>query len=68
MWKTCRGDRVYLAPNLWIIVGFFVLSRIGVALWLLNLYSYTAVAYPTRTCATAFARTDGLGHLGVWAG
>jgi MFS family permease len=39
---------VYLAPNLWIIAGFFVLSRIGVSLWLFNLYNYTAVAYPTR--------------------
>src|SRR5262249_34099243 len=30
---------VYLAPNLWIIAGFFVLSRIGVSLWLFNLYN-----------------------------
>ena len=56
---------VYLAPNLWIIAGFFVLSRIGVSLWLFNLYNYTAVAYPTRIRATAFAWTDGLGHLGA---
>ena len=55
---------VYLAPNLWIIAGFFVLSRIGVSLWLFNLYNYTAVAYPTRIRATAFAWTDG---LGIWA-
>jgi MFS family permease len=59
---------VYLAPNLWIIAGFFVLSRIGVSLWLFNLYNYTAVAYPTRIRATAFAWTDGLGHLGAWGG
>ena len=57
---------VYLAPNLWIIASFFVLSRIAVSLWLFNLYNYTAVAYPTRIRATAFAWTDGLGHLGAW--
>ena len=59
---------VYLAPNLWVIAVFFVLSRIGVSLWLFNLYNYTAVAYPTRIRATAFAWTDGLGHLGAWGG
>jgi MFS family permease len=59
---------VYLAPNLWVIAAFFILSRIGVALWLFNLYNYTAVAYPTRIRAAAFAWTDGLGHLGAWGG
>jgi MFS family permease len=59
---------VYLAPNLWIIAAFFVLSRIGVSLWLFNLYNYTAIAYPTRMRAAAFAWTDGLGHLGAWGG
>jgi len=59
---------VYLAPNLWVIAVFFILSRIGVALWLFNLYNYTAVAYPTRMRAAAFAWTDGLGHLGAWGG
>jgi hypothetical protein len=43
-------------------------SRIGVGLWLFNLYNYTAVAFPTRIRSTAFAWTDGLGHLGAWAG
>jgi MFS family permease len=59
---------VYLAPNLWILALFFILSRIGVGLWLFNLYNYTAVAYPTRIRAAAFAWTDGLGHLGAWGG
>ena len=59
---------VYLAPNLWVIAVFFVASRIGVGLWLFNLYNYTAGAYPTRIRAIAFAWTDGLGHLGAWAG
>jgi MFS family permease len=59
---------VYLAPNLWVIAVFFIVSRIGVSLWLFNLYNYTAVSYPTRFRAVAFAWTDGLGHLGAWAG
>ena len=40
----------------------------GSALFLFNLYNYTAVAFPTRIRAVAFAWTDGLGHLGAWAG
>jgi MFS family permease len=59
---------VYLAPNLWSIALFYILGRIGIGLWLFNLYNYTAVAYPTRIRAGAFAWTDGLGHLGAWAG
>jgi MFS family permease len=59
---------IYFAPNLWVIAVFFVISRIGVSLWLFNLYNYTAVSYPTRVRASAFAWTDGLGHLGAWAG
>jgi MFS family permease len=59
---------VYLVPNLWVIAGFFLIGRIGVGLWVFNLYNYTAVAYPTRIRATAFAWTDGLGHLGAWGG
>jgi MFS family permease len=51
--------------------GFIVgatLARIGTALFLFNLYNYTAVAFPTRIRAVAFAWTDGLGHLGAWIG
>jgi MFS family permease len=49
------------------IVGY-ILSRIGTALFLFNLYNYTAVAFPTRIRSVAFAWTDGLGHLGAWVG
>jgi predicted MFS family arabinose efflux permease len=59
---------IYLRPSLPIIAVFFTISRVGVALWLFNLYNYTAVAYPTRIRSRAFAWTDGLGHLGAWAG
>ncbi|MFO1024822.1 MAG: MFS transporter [Acetobacteraceae bacterium] len=58
----------WIVPNLWIAAGAYVVSRIGTGLFLFNLYNYTAVAYPTRIRAKAFAWTDGLGHLGAWAG
>jgi hypothetical protein len=59
---------IYLFPSLPVIAVFAVIARIGTTLWLFNLYNYTAVAYPTRIRARAFAWTDGLGHLGAWAG
>lgn len=49
------------------IVGY-ILSRIGTALFLFNLYNYTAVAFPTRIRSVAFAWTDGLGHFGALVG
>jgi MFS family permease len=51
--------------------GFIVghtLSRVGTALFLFNLYNYTAVSFPTRIRSVAFAWTDGLGHFGAWVG
>ena len=59
---------VYLAPNLWIIAGFFVLSRIGVSLWLFNLYNCTAVAYPTRIRAMRLPGPMGWGISAPGAG
>lgn len=58
----------WMVPNLWVIAGCYVVGRIGTGLFLFNLYNYTAVAYPTRIRSKAFAWTDGLGHLGAWAG
>jgi MFS family permease len=59
---------IYFVPRLPVIAVFLMFARIGTGLWLFNLYNYTAVAYPTRIRATAFAWTDGIGHLGAWAG
>ena len=59
---------IWLYPSLPVIVVFYALSRVGTGLWLFNMYNYTAVAYPTRIRAVAFAWTDGIGHLGAWAG
>ncbi|WP_428483758.1 MFS transporter [Rhodopila sp.] len=58
----------WIVPNLWVIAGCYIVSRVGTGLFLFNLYNYTAVAYPTRMRSKAFAWTDGLGHLGAWAG
>ena len=57
---------IYFYPTLPVITVFLSIGRIGGGLWLFNLYNYTAVAYPTRIRSTAFAWTDGLGHLGAW--
>jgi|GEM_PF-1147268 len=59
---------MYLYPT---VAGFIIgicLSRIGTSLFLFNMYNYTAIAFPTRIRSVAFAWTDGLGHLGAWAG
>jgi MFS family permease len=58
----------WMAPTLPVIAVSYIISRIGTGLFLFNLYNYTAVAYPTRIRAMAFAWTDGLGHLGAWGG
>jgi hypothetical protein len=47
---------------------FFLVASVGAFLWLFNMYNYTAVAFPTRVRSVAFAWTDGLAHLGAWAG
>jgi hypothetical protein len=58
----------WAVPSLAVIAVCYIFSRIGTGLFLFNLYNYTAVAYPTRIRAVAFAWTDGLGHLGAWGG
>jgi putative MFS transporter len=55
-------------PTLAVVAICYVISRVGTGLWLFNLYNYTAVAFPTRVRSMAFAWTDGIGHLGGWAG
>lgn len=59
---------IWLAPTAPVMAVGFILGRIGTVLWLFNLYNYTAVSFPTRLRSVAFAWTDGLGHLGAWAG
>lgn len=57
----------YLFPSKPSIAIFYTIGRVSLSLWLFNMYNYTAVAFPTRIRAVAFAWTDGLGHLGAWA-
>jgi putative MFS transporter len=58
----------YFFPDPWVIATCVVIGRICTTLFLFNLYNYTAVSFPTRIRSVAFAWTDGLGHLGAWAG
>jgi putative MFS transporter len=58
----------YLYPDPWVMATCVVIGRICTTLVLFNLYNYTAVSFPTRIRSVAFAWTDGLGHLGAWAG
>ena len=59
---------IYFFPTKPVIAIFYVVAGIGGSLWLFNMYNYTAMAFPTRFRAVAFGWTDGLGHLGAWAG
>ncbi len=59
---------IYLYPTPIIMSVGYILTRVGAVLFLFNLYNYTAIAFPTRIRSVAFAWTDGLGHLGAWAG
>ena len=41
-----------------------VILNAGAYLWLFNMYTYTALAYPTRIRSVGTGWTDGFGHLG----
>ena len=59
---------IYLVPSPAVMATGVTIGRVCTGLFLFNLYNYTAVAFPTRFRSAAFAWTDGLGHLGAWAG
>jgi putative MFS transporter len=48
-------------------LGFWI-ATVGTSLWLFNMYTYTANAFPTRVRAVGTGWTDGVGHLGAWLG
>ena len=50
------------------IYVFYSLSLVGVTLWLWSMYVYIPQNYPTRMRALGTGWTDGVGHLGAWAG
>lgn len=41
-----------------------ILASAGIYLWLFNMYTYTAVAYPTGIRSVGTGWTDGFGHVG----
>ena len=41
-----------------------ILASAGIYLWLFNMYTYSAVAYPTRIRSVGTGWTDGFGHVG----
>src|SRR5215469_11555704 len=47
-----------------ILTAAGVLASAGIYLWLFNMYTYTAVAYPTRIRSVGTGWTDGFGHVG----
>ena len=59
---------VFVTTNLMHNYPLFVLVNIlppaGIYLWLFNMYTYTAVAYPTQIRAIGTGWTDGFGHFG----
>jgi putative MFS transporter len=65
---ACAWTVAYFWPTPMVMAVCVVIGRICTTLFLFNLYNYTAVSFPTRIRSVAFAWTDGLGHLGAWAG
>ena len=65
---ACAWTVAYLYPTPMTLAVCVIIGRICTTLFLFNLYNYTAVSFPTRIRSVAFAWTDGLGHLGAWAG
>jgi putative MFS transporter len=66
---ACLGlALVFLAGEVWhslpaLSIAAVVLNA-GANLWLFNMYTYTALAYPTRIRSVGTGWTDGFGHLG----
>jgi MFS family permease len=56
------------ASTTWLLVAGFSIGAIGTSLWLFNMYTYTANAFPTRLRSVGTGWTDGIGHLGAWLG
>lgn len=59
---------MYVWPNKIVFDTFGILGSISASQWLFNMYNYTAVSYPTRVRAAGVGMSDGIGHIGAWAG
>ena len=66
---ACLGlALVFLVGEVWHSLAALSIAAVilnaGAYLWLFNMYTYTAVAYPTRIRSVGTGWTDGFGHLG----
>jgi len=59
---------MYAWPNKVIFDTFGLVAAISASQWLFNMYNYTAVSYPTRIRSAGVGMSDGVGHIGAWAG
>jgi MFS transporter, putative metabolite:H+ symporter len=50
------------------VYTFYILSQMGLTLWLFSMYVYIPANYPTRMRSLGTGWTDGVGHLGAWGG
>lgn len=50
------------------VAAILLLATSAGTLWLMNMYNYTAAAYPTRLRSVGTGWTDGVGHLGTFLG
>ena len=59
---------VYEVHNTPALVTMYFVVGIGTILWLWSMYVYIPANYPTRMRSLGTGWTDGIGHLGAWAG
>lgn len=59
---------IYLTDSSAALVVFYLIAASGAVIWIVNMYGYTANAFPTRLRATGTGWTDGVGHIGAWLG
>jgi putative MFS transporter len=59
---------IYFTDSRPALVVFYLISASGAVIWIVNMYGYTANAFPTRLRATGTGWTDGIGHIGAWLG
>lgn len=59
---------LYNTTNTAAVEVLYTVMAVGTVLWLWNMYGYTPNAFATRIRAVGTGWTDGLGHMGAWAG
>ena len=59
---------LYNVHNTPAVVTLYMVSYIGLVLWLWSMYVYIPANFPTRMRGLGTGWTDGMGHLGAWGG